>query len=715
MSAPRARFTLSQVFAVGLLGLTVLFVGFFSLLLDRSRASILRSSAQLQESAARRAAALLDSHLRRAEAVGQNLSRQLAAGACHFDSPAAAEPCLLAQLLENDELAEVTLTRATKLGENDDGVQLAPTGRWQLAAIRERPGPNSPSCLRLTEQRGEHFVAGMRCAGKPGPLEEVFDPTDHATFTTPAESRFAGRTLWSDLSYSGLDAHRPERERRVVVNVLNPLYAPGGAFLGILRVSVLAEALDGELARLQVNEGDPRDPFRVFLTDDTGRLITRLTPGDQLLEDNDDLRVSCAAKPPEVAGAIALPLLSQLDGDHPFVSSTFQVDGRTFFASFRALERTQDWRLGIVGPADYYLVELQHARRWLWGASLSLLAILILLSGLGLRAIRGGLSRIGAEAARMRELRFTATPVHAGFRDVERVLDGLERAKTALRALGKYVPVELVRQLYDENREPALGGELRELTLLFTDIQGFTTLSERMPPERLAQVFGLYIEAMTGGIHDAQGTVDKYIGDGVMAMWNAPRLVPGHALLACRAALDCVARADRLFASEAWRDLPPLVTRFGIHRAEVMVGNFGAPDRFNFTALGDGVNLASRLESLNKHYGTTILVSESVYAEAQGTLTFRRLDRVAVKGKQEGVVVYELLGSAGVAGPRIDAARVYEQALAAHDARDFAQAIAICERNLDDPPSRTLLARCRLLVADPPPADWDGIYTATSK
>jgi adenylate cyclase len=715
MNAPRARFTLSQVFAVGLLGLTLLFVLFFSLILDRSRASILRSSAQLQESAARRAAALLDSHLRRAEAVGQNLSRQLAAGACHFDSPGAAEPCLLAQLLENDELAEVTLTRATKLGETDDGVQLAPTGRWQLAAIREQPGPGSPSCTRLTEQRGKGFSAGTRCNGKPGPLEEVLDPTEHATFTTPAEARFADRTLWSDLSYSGLDAHRPERERRVVVNVLKPLYAPGGAFLGILRVSVLAEALDGELARLQVNEGDPHDPFRVFLTDDTGRLITRLTAADQLFEDNDDLRVRCTSLPPEVAGALALPLLSQLDGDHPFVSSTFDLRGRSFFASFRALDRTQDWRLGIVGPADYYLVELQRARRWLWGASLSLLAVLILLSALGLRAISGGLHRIQAQAAHMRELRFFATPVRTGFRDVERVLDSLERAKTALRALGKYVPVELVRQLYDENREPALGGELRELTLLFTDIQGFTTLSEKMAPARLAQVFGLYIEAMTDGIHEANGTVDKYIGDGVMAMWNAPRELPGHALAACRGALACVERARKLFASEAWRDLPPLVTRFGIHRAEVMVGNFGAPDRFNFTALGDGVNLASRLESLNKLYGTTLLVSESVYAEARGELAFRRLDRVAVKGKQEGVVVYELLGPADLSGPRIDAARRYEQALLAHDAREFARAIAICETNLDDPPSRMLLLRCGGLLDDPPPADWDGIHTATSK
>ena len=714
---PRARFTLSQVLVAGIVGLGLVLAAFFSLLLNRSRDAILQSSARLSEHAGWRAASVLDEHLKRAESVGRNVVRQVALGSCVVDSPRAVEPCLTAQLLENDELTEVTLTRADKLDETDDGVTFAAPGRWQLAAERERarPGPEPLAvCTRTTQPSGTGFVAVLRC-GDGVSQQTVPDPTTHATFTTPAEARFTGKTIWSDLSYSGLDAHLPVRDRRVVVNVLTPLYRLDGHFLGVLRVSMLERALDDELLRLKVNEADAHDPFRVFLTDETGRLVTRLSGADELVEDHDDLRVAPGLLAPELKAALALPILAQLDSEHPFLSTRFFHGSRGYFASFRALERTQGWRVAIVGPEDYYLDELRGARRWLLISALILVALVVAGSLLALRSIRGGFRRIEVEANHMREFSFAPTTVRASFRDVEGVLDSLERAKTALRALGKYVPIDLVRQLYDDNREPELGGTMRDLSLMFTDIQGFTTLSERLPIDRLAQVFGLYIEAITAGIHDHHGTVDKYIGDGVMALWNAPEPLDHHAVAACRAALACVDRAAALFASPAWEGMPPLVTRFGLHRGEVMVGNFGAPDRMNFTALGDGVNLAARLEGLNKVYGTTIMVSESVWSEAKDAFCFRRLDRVAVKGKAHGVLVYELIGPAGASGPRVDAARRYEAALDAHHRQDFAAALLILAENLDDPPSRMLAERCRTLAASPPPPDWDGVYIATSK
>jgi adenylate cyclase len=177
-----------------------------------------------------------------------------------------------------------------------------------------------------------------------------------------------------------------------------------------------------------------------------------------------------------------------------------------------------------------------------------------------------------------------------------------------------------------------------------------------------------------------------------------------------------VAATEALYAAAAWDGLPRFVTRFGIHTDAVMVGHFGAPERMSFTALGDGVNLASRLEGLNKQYGTRILVSESVQAAAAHAFAFRKLDRVAVKGKTLGIHVYELVGDKTAPAAHLPAMRRYEEALGLYFERRFADAALLLETQADDdPPSRVLLARCRGLIAAPPPPDWDGIYVSRIK
>jgi adenylate cyclase len=289
------------------------------------------------------------------------------------------------------------------------------------------------------------------------------------------------------------------------------------------------------------------------------------------------------------------------------------------------------------------------------------------------------------------------------------VMQGVELAKTAMRSLGKYVPMDLVRELHAANREPELGGELVTLSMMFTDIEGFTSLSERLAPDALAQALGRYLEAMTAGVRETQGTVDKFIGDAVMAFWNAPRSAQDHAVRACRAALACLRATRELYASPAWDGLPPLVTRFGLHTARVMVGHFGAPERLAYTALGDGVNLAARLEGLCKQYGVVVLASETIVKAAGGGFHVRRIDRVAVKGKREAVDVYELMEAPS------DAAHTYEEAFGAYLARDFERARGLLLAQPDDPPSRVLAARCDAFAADPPPPDWDGTHHATSK
>jgi adenylate cyclase len=270
--------------------------------------------------------------------------------------------------------------------------------------------------------------------------------------------------------------------------------------------------------------------------------------------------------------------------------------------------------------------------------------------------------------------------------------------------------------LYERNEEPQLGGELRTVSLMFTDIEGFTTLSERLPPDQLARHLGDYLEAMTSAVEATSGTIDKYIGDAVMAFWNAPSDVEGHAARACEAVIACKEATAALYASAAWHELPPLVTRFGLHTAEVMVGHFGARSRFNYTALGDGVNLAARLEPLCKQYGVTALVSDVIANAARDKFVFRRVDRVAVKGKAEAIDVYELLGRTGVEIPNLAQAQRYEAAFDAYLARDFAGAAELLATAKNhDPPSAVLHARCQELRAAPPPSDWAGVHVAASK
>jgi adenylate cyclase len=296
------------------------------------------------------------------------------------------------------------------------------------------------------------------------------------------------------------------------------------------------------------------------------------------------------------------------------------------------------------------------------------------------------------------------------FSDINRVLSSLERAKTAMRSMGKYVPLDLVRRLYHRGEEPRLGGEATELSVLFTDIQGFTAFAESADGDTVAARLGAYMHVMATVIQREKGTIDKFIGDSVMAFWNAPEPVPGHEACACSAALACREALDALYRSPEWDGLPGFETRFGLHHCIASVGHFGSPERFNYTAIGDGINLASRLESLNKHYGTAIIASAGIREAAGPDFLFRHLDRVAVKGKTQWLDIYELIGPA----TSRSTVTIYEQALDAWFQADFLRALTLAETQPADPPSLFLAARCRRFLSSPP-AGWDGIYAFDSK
>ena len=719
------RLTLGHVFALTMAGLALLLGALFALLLEGSRRSILQSADTLRTSAGRRTEDGVRAHLSAAAQAVEALERDIRSGTIDPDQARGLEAALFSAVLNAPELAELTLTRAQGRGFGPDrALQLGgETGRWQLSVYRVLDGDQSRLVTRRTSRQGRRWVVELR--DRPpdaGLLDAPLSlstaetasaraPTEHATFTTPASESLYGDVVWSDLHWSDLE--RDPARRRVVVTVMKAIEDARGEFVGVARAGLLTQQLD-QIVRLPVT-GASDDPHRVFLCDAAGRLITRIDPRDRLEEQADNsLRVAPADLPNEVAAALRLPALREVGADRPAVAGQAWVGGRKYLATFMALPDTQGWRAGIVAPEDFYLRGLDQMRRRLLVESLAVILAILIGGALTLRAVRGGLGQIVATTARMREFNFAPTEARSPFADVHAVLSRLELAKTAMRAMGKYVPIDLVRLLYQTGREPVLGGDLVDVTIMFTDIRDFTALSEQLSPNELARVLGRYLEVMTTAIHSARGTIDKYIGDAIMAVWNTPTPCPDHARRACEAALACREAGERLFSSPEWKDRPPLHTRFGIHRGEVMVGHFGAPDRMSFTALGDGVNLASRLEGLNKQYGTTVLVSESVRDDAQDVFEFRLVDVVAVKGRTRSVNVYELLGHAEAGADR-RRERGYESALQRYWARDFAGALSILESQLTDGPSRVLAERARALAADPPPADWDGVYVARTK
>ncbi|HEX9078740.1 MAG TPA: adenylate/guanylate cyclase domain-containing protein [Desulfuromonadaceae bacterium] len=281
------------------------------------------------------------------------------------------------------------------------------------------------------------------------------------------------------------------------------------------------------------------------------------------------------------------------------------------------------------------------------------------------------------------------------------------------KAFSSYVSPDLVKQIEKEPDKLVLGGEQRELSILFSDIRGFTTVSESLTPPELVRLLNEYLSPMTRIVLDERGTLDKFIGDAVMALFNAPLDVPEHATHACFAAVRMMEKLKELNEGFGARGMHTLDIGIGINTGSAVVGNMGADIRFDYTAIGDAVNLASRLEGLNKYYGSHILVSEETRNRvADGRFTFREVDRVRVKGKQQPVVMYELMIANAEILPR------FEEGLARYRARDFAAARAVFDdlaASHGDGPSRLYAERCADYMECPPPDDWDGVYTAKSK
>jgi len=300
-----------------------------------------------------------------------------------------------------------------------------------------------------------------------------------------------------------------------------------------------------------------------------------------------------------------------------------------------------------------------------------------------------------------------------------------DRQKRQIRqAFSKYLDPNVVNDVVDDPEKLCLGGVKHELTVLFSDIRGFTSISEKLSPEALVRLLNEYLSEMTDIVMKNRGLLDKYIGDAVMAVFGAPRHYPEHPVMACRVGLEMISRLKELNAhwqTQDWNGekLPAMEIGVGINTGPMVAGNMGSKDRFDYTVMGDNVNLGSRLEGLNKVYGTHIIISQSTLDQVQDLFWVRCLDRVRVKGKDEPVAIYELIEERMPDRPcSVTYLREYEQARRMYEMGRFQQAktafAALGSAHPDDPVVHMYAGRVAQLLTSLP-QNWDGVYTFTTK
>jgi adenylate cyclase len=283
-----------------------------------------------------------------------------------------------------------------------------------------------------------------------------------------------------------------------------------------------------------------------------------------------------------------------------------------------------------------------------------------------------------------------------------------ERSRKWITSLfGKYVSPMVIDNLIKNPESIKLGGEKRDITVFFSDIRGFTSISERLEPEELVHILNEYLTEMTSIIIKNQGLVDKYMGDAIMAFWGAPLEQTDHAEMACLSSLEMIDKLRELQSRWKKKGLPSFDIGIGLNSGEAIVGNMGSKSRFDYTAIGDNVNLASRMENLNKVYSTSIILTENTYKIIKDKFETRKLDIVKVKGREKPILIYELLSQkGGLSEKHREFVKLYERGFELYLNKKWREAIRSFQAALkliDDKACRMFIERCKEFLKNPPP------------
>ncbi len=610
-----------------------------------------------------------------------------------------------------------------------------------LYVKQEPPGTLSVREGHWKESDRKEEIKVYAAASYPeGPSRVEYFPGHPCEQPTFLLTKTADRQVWTEtrmLRRANGDPDRPGLTCAIPVK-------RDGALLGVFSTTFYLSQLCDYLK--DVSEGDDGFPFVPFIVeykaDRTRSVIAH--PNREILEQTagsstgkGDIQL---LKAEQVGDPLVRAFLSELDQRNPTLKPTelkkkteadlqrlarirFTHDGVRYRGTYRCLttDQTPDWLLCIIVPESSILARVQQGNR---NTIVIVFVIGVIAVGVSLLValqVARPLRRLARQTEAIGQFHLAAEPIpHSIVKEVDRLGVAMEHMKLSLRSFRKYVPAEVVRAMLAAGQDASLGGERRTITIYFSDIADFTSISEQLTPEELVTQLAEYFSGQSDQIVETRGTVDKYIGDAIMAFWGAPVVNSLQALAACTAAIRNQEKLRDM--REKWKveNKPLFFARIGLNTGEVIVGNIGSAARLNYTVIGDAVNLASRLEGLNKYYGTEILISESTYEAAKEGIVARPLDWVSVKGKKTGVLVYELIGLKGeVSESGEKLVELYSLALTSYRKQDWIRAIELFEQVLQlkprDQPAQQMIRRCRDYQTTSAGEGWDGIHRMIGK
>lgn len=531
----------------------------------------------------------------------------------------------------------------------------------------------------------------------------TYDPRQRPWYIGAADS---GQQHWTDI-YIFFTDQKPG------ITAAFPIVSATNNLVGVIGVDVALDELSAFLQTQTVGETGV-----AFILTESGELVA--FPGEALaVEEGESFR---PVHVDELASAWIgeAYALHQTDGDERFL---FESNGVRYIGSFTPFPDSfgKSWKIGVVVPQDDFIGSIRQTNRVSLLMSVAILIIAIISAIFVSRSISRPIMLLASETQKIKDFDLESSlEVQSAISEVKLLNESIKAMRTGLSAFQKYVPAALVRQLIQTGEEAQLGGHKRELSILFTDIVGFTTITEGMPPQGLLLQLSDYLGAMATIVMGQNGTVDKFVGDGIMAFWGAPLRNINHANDACRAALEMCAKVDMLNGVWLEKGMTTFPTRIGIHTGDTLVGNMGSSERMNYTIVGDSVNLASRLEAINDIYGTRIIVTVDTYWQAQERFHFRPLDVVTVKGKREYILLYELMGERGVTPAGIvhlaqEFAKGYEEYLAQNWNTALEIFTALSKAHPEDTATQIYMTRCVALSKEPPGPDWNPIVHLEEK
>jgi class 3 adenylate cyclase len=427
--------------------------------------------------------------------------------------------------------------------------------------------------------------------------------------------------------------------RSPVISVGYPIIADNKV-IGVACANITFDILARYLATQKTSSNST-----AFIMDHSGKIIAHPDPAAGIRSVEGKLVLATVSDLADQATAMAGQARVAAGADR--VTFTVPATGLDYIAVFSRFPPSfqKPWEVAVVVPLDDFVGGLKQTNRNLVLLIIASIVVEVLLIIIAAGRIAKPIELVSQEMHELQSLQFSrGYPPRSMIGEIFQLQQAVNLMSNSLRSFSAFVPVGIVRQLVNSGRPLTLSGESRFLTIFFSDLEDFSTVSEHLSPEELMRQVSSYFEVVVGALTQESATIDKFIGDSVMAFWGAPTEVPDQVSRACVGALRAAHRVGRLNDEWARDGRPQMRMRIGLHCADVVVGNVGSSERLSYTVMGDGVNVASRLEGVNKIFHTTICISDSVYNAVADRIIARPIQFVSVKGRQSRVMVYELIG-----------------------------------------------------------------------